>query len=301
LDYSLYLGGVLADPGIPPCEVYWAASEALEPYKWQSADYENIYLNVEKYLASHPNNYESLLIVGDVCTARAWHARGTGRINTVSEEAHEKFQKLLAQATAAYERSWQSNSGEQLKETIAVNALNAELGQNLGREHYEIWFQRAMKVNPACYQACSSKLYYLEPKWYGSADEMLAFGRECLRNPNWKGNVPLIILDAHESLSRQLGTEEKTAYWHSRPVWEDVEAAFEAFFKVNPTWTGYRHNQAKYAYQCGRWEVFLGLVPELDVNGSGINYEYFGGEEAFKQMVATAKSHAKSKSAELLH
>ena len=29
----------------------------------------------------------------------------------------------------------------------------------------ELWFQRAMELNPNDYDACNYKLLYLEPKW----------------------------------------------------------------------------------------------------------------------------------------
>ena len=45
----------------------------------------------------------------------------------------------------------------------------------------EEWFRRAMKADPGNYSACSSKLYYLEPKWHGSEEEMLAFGASAWR------------------------------------------------------------------------------------------------------------------------
>ena len=61
----------------------------------------------------------------------------------------------------------------------------------------ELWFDRAMELDPNDYDACYYKLYYLEPKWYGSVKDMLDFGRECVDSKVWGGRVPLVLTDAH--------------------------------------------------------------------------------------------------------
>jgi hypothetical protein len=56
----------------------------------------------------------------------------------------------------------------------------------------------------------------LIPHWYGSWAEMVAFGRECVRNPNWGGVVPLTLVDAHEAIATY--TEKGRTYWKEKPV-----------------------------------------------------------------------------------
>ena len=54
-----------------------------------------------------------------------------------------------------------------------------------------------MKADGDNRQACSSKLDWLDPKWYGTPDEMLAFGKACRATKNWRAGITLLACDAH--------------------------------------------------------------------------------------------------------
>ena len=166
-----------------------------------------------------------------------------------------------------------------------------ELGQGKGRDRMELWFQRAMEADPNDYDACNTKLLYLEPKCkYGSAADMLEFGRECVQNEQWGGHVPLILMDAHVEIQQELADDDagKADYWKQPQVWTDLNSAFQRFFELNPDETGWYHNYAWYAYQAGQWATFNQLIPKL----GSVNYNFFGGRDKFEQMVAEAKAHA---------
>ena len=53
--------------------------------------------------------------------------------------------------------------------------------------------------------------WYLQLKWYGSAAEVIAFGRECVTSKEWKDRVPLILWEAHRMLAddRASGLQDK--------------------------------------------------------------------------------------------
>jgi hypothetical protein len=164
-----------------------------------------------------------------------------------------------------------------------------ELGQGQGRKRMELWFNRAMDLDPNNYDACSAKCLYLEPKWYGSIGEMLAFGRECVENKKWGGRVPLVLVDAHWDIPLYyLAGEEKTNYWTRPQVWPDIKAAYERFFELHPEAIGYYHNYALYAYKCEQWNKLNELIPKL----GAVNYDFFGGRVEFGKMVRLAKEHA---------
>ena len=154
----------------------------------------------------------------------------------------------------------------------------------------EMWFTRAMELNTNNYDACAGKLYYLYPQWYGSAQEMIEFGRQCVRSDVWGGSVPLVLADAHEQIARYLRDESaRLAYWKQPDVWPDIQAAFDRFFELNPDEVGYRHNYAWYAYNCGQWNEFL---RQSTLFSAGTNYDYFGGKDTFDQMMAMARENA---------
>lgn len=277
----------LSDRTMPVEEVYDACHELLEVWMWSNDHYFPLYQNIEgKFTDDWKSDPLFLLLKGEVYIQLGWQARGYGYANTITSEGAKLFDKHLATAEEALTAAWQLNTNEA---RIAVKMMSVELGQGKGRDRMELWFQRAMKADPNDYDACDAKLLYLEPKWYGSAADMLAFGRECVQNEQWGGHVPLILIDAHVAIQEQFADDAaKADYWKQPPVWTDLNSAFERFFELNPDEISWYHNYAWYAYQAGQWATFNKLVPKL----GPVNYDYFGGREKFEEMVAQAKKHA---------
>src|SRR5262249_484341 len=124
----------------------------------------------------------------------AWEARGSGYANTVTEEGARKMHERLAISRKALVQPWALQPA--LGET-ANQMLGVILGQGGSRAEMEKWFERAMKADNNNSLACWSKLQWLDPKWYGTQEEMLEFGRACRDTKNWRGGLPLILAEAH--------------------------------------------------------------------------------------------------------
>ena len=60
----------------------------------------------------------------------------------------------------------------------------------------EVWFNRAMALDTNNFDACMSKMQFLYPRWNGSREDMIAFGRECVASTKWGGGVPLTLAEA---------------------------------------------------------------------------------------------------------
>lgn len=215
----------------------------------------------------------------------AWAARGNGFANTVSDEGWRLYRERLRAAESMLFTAWFDHKGEP---AIAYEMLSVGLGLSFDRADYDLWFERIMTAAPDHYQACSRKLHYLKPRWHGSFNEMIEFGRRCVTNTNWTGRVPLILVDAHDHIANQRpGAAGKANYWKNPEVWRDVDMAFARFFELNPDATGWHHNYALYAYRCEAWET---LRREIGLLGK-VNHDYFGGVEAFEEMQRLAFEH----------
>jgi len=285
------LVNMASDTNAPGEEIYQASDQGLKQLKGSKDWYERCYTQIEPALAANwPDDAVTWLLKGEAEIDRAWFARGGGYANTVKDEQWKGFEDHLAAAEESLNHAWKVDPQD---ERIARQMMVVELGKGGKREDMEVWFARAMAIKPDNYDACYSKLYYLEPKWYGSKEDMLEFGRECVQNTNWAGHVPLILLDAHRTIQHSYTDDtEKEDYWKKPDVWADLQAAFDRFFELNPTTTGWYYDYAWYAYHAEQWDKFNELVPKL---GKVVDYSYFGGEEEFNKMVAMAKEHAKVK------
>ena len=281
------LQAAISDKTMPPEEVYQVCHDLLETWKGSKDQYDQLYQSIRPRLDENwPNESAVWLLKGEVYIEMAWHARGSGYANDVTKEGWKLFGEHLAVADSALKKAWQLNSKD---ERIPIQMIRVAEGRQKDRDEMELWFGRAMTINPNCYEACKDKLHYLYPQWYGSREEMVAFGRECVASTNWGGNVPLILADAHWKYWLYLNdSEEKSNYWKRPDVWPDIKAAFDRFFELNPDATSYYHNYVWYAYKCEQWDKLNELIPKL----GPVNYAYFGGRDEFDKMVQLAKEHA---------
>ena len=277
----------LNDKTMPAHEAYEIANEALYLISGDTNQFQQAYHSIEKPLLENwPDDYATWLLKGTAFIDMAWQARGCGLAYTVSAKGRKHFGERLATAQEALEHAWKLYPKDP---EIAHQMMTVMLGQGGGRDRMELWFDRAMALDPNDYNACSKKLYYLEPKWYGSREAMLDFGRECVQNTNWAGQVPLVLVDAHWDFCRgYVDKSEQTNYWKQPNVWPDIKMSYDRFFELNPEATRYYHNYAWYACQCEQWNVFNELIPKL----GPINYDFFGGKAEFDKMVQLAKEQA---------
>jgi len=273
----------------------------IEGYKALDNDRKPGFVKVHTALEKElPDSALPPTLEGIFFTDYAWDTRTGKSAKDVTEAQSELFKERLARAEAALERALRLDPNNA---RAATQMLSVELGQGKGRTHMEEWFRRAMKADPGNYSACSRKLLYLEPKWYGSEEEMLAFGRECLATENWNARLPFVLTDAHFVLARYPRDQEgkidlksdkyseqpKVEYYQRPGVWEDVKAVYEPYLKQFPKAVNDRSMFAKLACWCGRWDearrqfLILGEKPSLTA---------FGGREEYDRLRAEAARRA---------
>jgi hypothetical protein len=147
------------------------------------------------------------------------------------------------------------------------------MGQSSARTEMEKWFSRAIKINPGDYTACDRKLYYLEPKWHGSVEEMFQFAREIGRASDDPRalQIPLILPQAHWRLaeSNVVGTPPRSDYFKANPqAWTEITSVYEAYLQRVPRSTYHRTRYAVLAAAAGHPEVAQAQFEILDENYS---------------------------------
>ena len=286
---SSYLAEILNDPNIPTEEVYEICDRILEAYEdtHDPNHYKAIYRSMEKPLLSRwRNDYRTWLMKGEAYINLAWIYRGGGYANTVTTEGRKGFRDSLNVAVDALKQGWRLNS---TNTEIPLKMMTCALGyEESGRDMIEHWFGVAMKVDSNCVAACRSKLYYLEPKWYGSDYFQLAFGRECVEATQWGGRVPLMLVEVHDGIARRQKEAEQSKYWKQPAVWLDVQDAFERYLSLNPDKTNAYSGYVLYAIRCQRWDKVKELLPKLGPE----TYTVFGGKTQYDAVVQRANALA---------
>lgn len=285
------LQNVLLDPDTPFMEAYEAAQELQQTIHSNPGQEPDMLPSLISYFQTRwPDDPRGMTLCGQAYVRLAWNRRGSGYAPSVSNDGWKEFASYLAEADRCLERSWALSP---TNTATAIAMMEVELGQGRGRQWMELWFDRAMALDPACYDAANSMAWYLQPKWHGSAAAAIAFGRECVENEAWKGRVPLVLWRAHQMLANDRASGLKDAYWTRPGVWEDVRDSFERFFELNPDAFGWHHDYALHAYKCGQMDKFLDLLPQM----RWVNHPYFGGEARFVEMVARAEKETGRKAA----
>lgn len=193
-----------------------------------------------------------LRLLGQLEIELAWADRGDSWAYEVNQEGWAGFVSHLDEAEKLLERSWQLLPNSR----TAGSMITVELGQARGRERMELWFSRAMQINPASDEACYAKLHYLRPRWHGSHEEMLRFGVECAENPAWSGKVPLVLAFAMESYLDDYPEADRPRLWKDPKVWALVKKSYEAYLKKYPDDEEVRHAYLEKAYRSSAWEDF---------------------------------------------
>jgi len=180
----------------------------------------------------------------------AWDARGTGFANTVSDEDFKLFHDRLSQSKTILEEAWTLRPNDY---RTALMMLRVEKGIGKDRADMEKWFERAIKPIGNQKGACEAKLEWLDPKWHGTRDEMLAFGRACRDTKNWRSGVTLVVVDAHYKAAQQLRVEDRKAYYRTPEVWNDIHTVFDEYLAHNVENHGQRSRYAAFCYLCGKF------------------------------------------------
>jgi hypothetical protein len=287
---SGYLAEILNDPQIPIEEAYGVCTRALEASEGtgDARRYKSLYHSLEQpMLRRWPKDYRTWLMKGQAYINLAWIYRGGGTADTVSKEGFKGFNDSLATAQQALEQGWKLN---QSNTEIPLKMMTVALGGCGGktRDLMELWFGRAMNVDSNCVAACRSKLYFLEPKWHGSDEFQLAFGRECVESKHWGGRVPLMLVEVHEGIAQRLEEDERKEYWKEPRVWLDVQEAFERYIELNPGETSLYGGYLTYAIRCQRWDKVKDLLPKF----GPAEYTRFGGADQYKKLVQRANELA---------
>ena len=260
------------DRSMPFAEVYEACSGLLDCNRDYPELAEKFFRAVEPFLDNNwPQEPELYLLKGRAALEGAWRARGIEFAAKTSEEQWKGFREELEKAEKALTRAW---TMDPKNEQVPVYMITLALGQGRRRDPIDGLDQLGGRTNN--YQACAEKLTYLEPKWFGSPEELLQFGHECAASAAWGGWVPLILADAHERLSYIFPKAQRSVYWKNPAVWKDIKTAFEKYFAMYPQATDGHERYARFAAWCEQWEEFarqVKLVPSINrgyfVEGGG--------------------------------
>ncbi len=268
------LAAIAADKSIEPKLLQNSAFNLVTCYKRISGDRVEAMKTLQPLLEKHLTKAMLHAARGNDLVSAAWDARGYGWASSVTQAQWKLFNERLTTAVTELQSSIKADPTNHLPYT---KLLRVSFGLNVNRPVMEKIFTAAMSLNPDNYDACEDKMNYLQPRWHGSVEELLQFGRQCLLTGNYDAGLPFILVHIHQTLSYrnvqgQLMNKQDPNYYARPGVWEDIVAVCEGKLKRHPKDRLTHAYYGRAAVSAGRWAI---AHRELQAAGNWPDYRAF--------------------------
>lgn len=210
---------------------------------------ETVLAQFEDWLKSKPSSHFANAAIGMFCMDYAYHARGTGWGNTVTEEGRRLYRERLLKARDYLEKAYMTDPTDPL---VPSHLIGVATGLGMDSTEVEKQFRRAIEADKSEFAAYDAKLNYLKPKWHGSEKQMFSFARETARNAPSDSLAPLLLAKAHWEMSAITGNKD---YFKKPEVWDEVKSVYTTICRRFPE-SSERHNWfARTAYLAGDFDT----------------------------------------------
>ena len=185
--------------------------------------------------------------MGNFLVSWAWTARGSGWAKDVTPEGWRLMNERLTLAAKILEEA-RSNSPEDIR--LPLILMTVELGQGGGKYRMNQLFDDALRIEPSNYQAHSKKIYYLQPRWYGTLDDVIAFGLTCAKTKDYANKLPLVLQEGIWLLA-----DQQESLFKSEKVWVLIQPIFEEYLKQFPNSVRIRTRYLQWAIHGEYWDI----------------------------------------------
>ena len=245
-------------------------------------------------------------LVGRMEVALAWNARGSGWASKVTEKGWGGFSDHLQKARTELTQAWklQPNCPEAAMEMISV----VMGGSHAPGETERVWFDRAIAAQFDYNKAYTQLLWAYRPRWCGSHELMLAFGKECLDTRRFDTDVPVYFTTACNDICSEL---EDWQSFYTKPEVAKPLIDFSQGILNEPTRQNERYNRLSYL-AINAWLVrdyalaastLAQVGPKLDPKCLFLLRKYHTDEQTMRNQVAVLSGplHAAYEEAEQLY
>ena len=179
------------------------------------------------WVKASPNSHLPYLVRGNFYINYAWFYRGTSYSNLVTDEGLKKMGYYMNLAQADLEKAYEINP---IDPESMHNLMSVAVGLGYGNEAFEHCYQKVMEINPLHYNARSSKMNFIQPKWGGSWEAMEALMDE---NEKLSAEFPLLLLINRFATQGMIsrGTKYENAWDNNHKKW--FQAAYDQL-ALNP-------------------------------------------------------------------
>jgi hypothetical protein len=139
---------------------------------------------------------ETLIGYGDV--ELAWLERSDDWASEVKDSQWEGFSRYLKSAREHLEKAWNSRPD---RPEAASLMIRVSMGQSDVPNELRLWLDRAVSAQFDYHWAYCAYIWAVRPRWGGSHEEMLAFGRACAETGRFDTGVPMQLFYAVKDIA----------------------------------------------------------------------------------------------------
>ena len=189
---------------------------------------------------------------GDFLVSFAWVARGGGWGYTVTESGGQLFRERLVRARRELETALSKEPGcwDAASRLIAVG-----MGAGMPYAYKRQAFDMAVRTCPTAEDPYYNLSFALLPRWGGSRQTIIEFGRECVATGHWKTRIPLVLTQRLMSTLQDAGLAERREYFTQAEVWNELRPVLTRLAEENPYSQSVRDHGLLQAYWNGDREL----------------------------------------------
>lgn len=160
--------------------------------------------------ASKLPEWIKLTLKGIVEKDMAWVKRGNGWADEVSQEGWRGFAEHLKAARDVLGEAARLRPD---RPEAATTMITVTLGESMDLTEIRAWFDRAVSAQFDYYPAYKALLWAYRPRWQGSHELMLAFGKACAATKRFDTYVPSLLRTAAMDVISE-GVEPRAVFRH---------------------------------------------------------------------------------------
>jgi len=157
---------------------YHDLGSGMEQVAARDADADKLEAQLHHFARTHANSSNAWLMYVAALNARAWHIRGHGFRDSVTEEKWRGFRRYVARAKTTLDEHQAQSVGN--PGWHAYRLLMSMYASETDEE-FERRFQAGIKVEPTYHELFFTKMRHLFPIWGGSQGDMVRFANEAVK------------------------------------------------------------------------------------------------------------------------
>lgn len=189
-----------------------------------------------------PDSLTRRVALADMLVSYAWHARGSGYADTVTEEGWQHMRERLEQASVVLADAQKLPGGDPYWFSVAITVAT---GQSWDKESFDKLMVDARVEHPAYWHLETQRAYTLLPRWYGEKGDWEKFALDAAKVPDGLGE------ETYARIVIRLSGYYADVFRDSSAKWAEMKPGLKTLLEKYPKSVVLR-NEAAYHATLGR-------------------------------------------------